>query len=252
MAKSLYCFLVLALMAQLACSAPKPTMTAPATPVFIATPELITSLGPANTPTWTPTAKPAQTLGPNGMAIPPGPTATAIPENRGTTARPPAAPVSPEANRETLAAFYEATGGPGWRKNANWLGDAPIGEWYGATTDGDGRITFLSLWQNGLSGQIPSQLGNLSNLTTLSLEANRLSGEIPSQLGNLSDLQTLFLNSNRLSGEIPSQLGNLSNLEELTIADNQLSGEIPSQLGNLSNLMGFCSRLVPFRQPAKR
>ena len=34
-----------------------------------------------------------------------------------------------------------------------------------------------------------------------------LSGEIPSGLGNLSNLKSLHLNDNRLSGDIPIELG---------------------------------------------
>ena len=33
---------------------------------------------------------------------------------------------------------------------------------------------------------------------------NRLSGEIPSELGVLSNLESLYLNGNQLMGEIPS------------------------------------------------
>ena len=31
-----------------------------------------------------------------------------------------------------LAALYEATDGPNWRNNTNWLTDAPLDEWYGS------------------------------------------------------------------------------------------------------------------------
>ncbi len=98
------------------------------------------------------------------------------------------------------------------------------------------NLQYLSLRGNQLSGEIPSQLGNLSNLADLDLSSNQLSGAIPSQLGNLSNLTGLVLHANQLSGAIPSQLGNLSNLTSLSLYLNQLSGGIPSQLGNLSNL----------------
>ncbi len=95
-------------------------------------------------------------------------------------------------------------------------------------TDSSGRVTSLRLVSNQLSGAIPSQLGNLSNLTRLSLWYNQLSGKIPSQLGNLSNLQYLYLHSNQLSGAIPSQLLNLSNLRALFLSSNQLTGCIPA------------------------
>ena len=40
-----------------------------------------------------------------------------------------------------------------------------------------------------------------------------MTGEIPPELGKLSNLEILELYGNGLSGEIPSELGSLSNLE---------------------------------------
>ncbi len=139
-------------------------------------------------------------------------------------------------DRDALVALYQATNGANWRNNDNWLSDAPLGAWYGVTTDDSGRVIELDLADNQLSGTIPSELGNLSNLVALGLWDNQLSGSIPSELGNLSNLVALGLQGNQLSGSIPSELGNLSNLMGLGLWDNQLRGSIPSELGNLSNL----------------
>ena len=123
----------------------------------------------------------------------------------------------------------------GW-SDTNWLSNGPLGEWHGVSTDADGRVAELDLDGKQLSGPIPSELGNLTNLERLSLWGNQLSGPIPSELGNLANLQALSLRDNQLSGPIPSELGNLDNLERLWLRDNQLSGPIPSELGNLDNL----------------
>ena len=64
-----------------------------------------------------------------------------------------------------------------------------------------------------MTGEIPTELGNLSNLQGLSLWGNQLTGEIPTELGSLSNLETLDLGGNQLTGEIPTELGSLSNLE---------------------------------------
>ena len=150
---------------------------------------------------------------------------------------------SVESDRAALVAFYHATGGPQWNNNENWLSDEPLGEWFGIATNDAGRVTELNLLPlnmlmagNNLTGFIPPELGNLSNLERLDLAFNQLSGPIPPDLGNLSSLEDLNLSWNQLTGPIPPELGNLSNLENLNISYNQLSGAIPPKLGNLSNL----------------
>ena len=142
-------------------------------------------------------------------------------------------------DRAVLVELYNATDGANWTDNTNWLSDEPMREWHGVVTDDEGRVAELSLDDNQLTGEIPTELGNLSNLTTMSLWGNQLTGEIPTELGNLSNLRTLILSINQLSGEIPTELGNLSNLQTLWLVTNQLTGKIPTELGNLSNLTGL-------------
>ena len=157
------------------------------------------------------------------------------------------------ADRAVLEALYRATDGANWRFNDNWMGSAPIGQWWGVEVESGttlwgnlhaslperrdrGKVVKLDLSENGLSGEIPSELGNLSVLNQLNLYANQLTGEIPPELGNLTNLTQLALSRNQLSGEIPSEIGNLTNLTELVLWGNRLSGDIPSELGNLTNL----------------
>ena len=149
-----------------------------------------------------------------------------------------------ESDWRALVALYESTNGEQWQSNDNWsnatntMPDAhTLDSWYGVTVDTvAGRVSELRLKENGLYGEIPSELGNLSNLTNLELGHNSLSGPIPPELGQLTQLTALWLNYNTLSGPIPPELGNLSNLRQLALASNTLSGPIPSELGNLSNL----------------
>ena len=135
-----------------------------------------------------------------------------------------------------LVGLYRSTGGPNWSKNRNWLSDAPMGEWYGVTTNKSGYVIEIDLSENELRGGIPSELGTLTNLRVLSLRDNQLSGDIPSELGHLSNLMELNLLRNGLSGEVPPELGSLSNLTILDLSDNDLSGEVPSELGKIRNL----------------
>ena len=140
------------------------------------------------------------------------------------------------AERVVLDALYNATGGRNWSHQRDWLSGEPIGDWYGVTTDGIGRVTALDLYQNHLTGTIPPELAGLPSLKQLHLSGNGLSGEIPGELGVLTQLEQLIASSNRLSGEIPPELGDLGNLTRLHLSDNQLTGEIPAWLGRLSSL----------------
>ena len=142
--------------------------------------------------------------------------------------------VSPD--RASLVALYNATGGANWTNNTNWLTTAPIGQWHGVTTDGNGRGTELNLTSNQLKGEIPPELANLTNLKVLALGGNELTGTIPSWLGSLANLEELHLADNQLIGEVPVELGSLANLEWLRLNNNQLTGTIPAELGRLTNL----------------
>ena len=81
------------------------------------------------------------------------------------------------------------------------------------------------------------------------LFANRLSGEIPSELGSLTNLKYLFLYGNRLRGEIPSELAGQSALADLYPEGNSFSGCNPTGLQDVENndldLLGliYCTSL---------
>ena len=139
-------------------------------------------------------------------------------------------------DRAALVALYNATDGANWHNNDNWLSNAPMGVWHGVTTDSDGRVTHLDLQGNQLTGEIPAELGSLTNLERLHLTHNQLTGEIPAELGSLANLRGLGLNDNQLTGEIPAELGSLTNLEWLWLFNNELTGGIPAELGSLTNL----------------
>ncbi len=156
-----------------------------------------------------------------------------------------------------LAALYEATDGDNW--TTSWdLSDCDVCSYFGINCNVNGEIieidldgnnltgnipleigefsnlTSLNLAGNALSGSIPSNIGQLTSLTGLTLTANQLTSSIPSEIGNLTELSSLWLNSNALTGEIPRSLGNLKKIIFLTLRGNNLSGNIPGSLGNLS------------------
>ncbi|MFC1547284.1 immunoglobulin domain-containing protein, partial [Candidatus Neomarinimicrobiota bacterium] len=134
-----------------------------------------------------------------------------------------------------LVALYDSTDGANWTDKTNWKTGQPLSTWYGVTVSG-GRVTHLDLYQNNLTGTIPPEIGDLTNLRYLFLLDNQLGGEIPSEIGNLTSLTSLTCGLNQLSGAIPPAIGNLSNLMGINLSGNQLSGPIPNEIGALVNL----------------
>ena len=168
---------------------------------------------------------------------------------------------SVDTDKAALMALYNSTAGATrWDTKTNWGTDEPIGDWFGVSTNSDGRVTVLSLGQNNLVGTLPAALGNLdqmvylvlqvnklrgsipdlsslTNLVWLYLDNNQLSGSIPASLGDLTNLTILQMWGNKLTGEVPEELGNLASLQKLYLGGNELSGTIPASLGNLTNLL---------------
>ncbi len=141
-----------------------------------------------------------------------------------------------QQGRAVLVALYNAAGGASWTDRTNWLSDAPIGDWYGVTTDTDGRVMDLSLAGNNLTGSLPTELGHLSNLQVLELAGNSLDGALPAAWNHLRRLDVLDLSRNSLSGVLPAEWGQLDSLGVLNLSDNGLVGPLPAEWGQLSDL----------------
>lgn len=90
----------------------------------------------------------------------------------------------------------------------------------------------IHMANNQLSGHVLQDLGRLTGLQYLNLSSNMLSGEIPTSLSSCAGLEVLSLSSNSIGGAIPPSFGTLRNLSSLDLASNELSGEIPPLLGS--------------------
>ena len=135
-----------------------------------------------------------------------------------------------------LVAFYNSTNGDSWNNNTNWLDNTkPLNTWHGVSLENN-RVTQLALGGNNLTGTIPPEIGNLTELLRLYLWSNQLTGNIPPEIGNLIKLTYVDLAPNNFSGGIPNEIGNLINLETLWLNQSGLSGTIPASLANLTKL----------------
>ena len=134
---------------------------------------------------------------------------------------------------EALVAIYNATGGENWDNSDDWLEDADVCMWYGITCDDNGQVSEIDFEGNNLFGDLPPEIGNLSNLKMLDVSGNMLTS-LPPEIGNLSSLQSLYVSYNDLTS-LPPETDNLNNLEVLWVDGNELTS-LPVKIDNLSNL----------------
>ena len=78
--------------------------------------------------------------------------------------------------------------------------------WYGIKCK-SGVVVELLLSKCSLSGTIPTELGQLTDLKQLGLYTNSLSGTIPSELGQLTALTILRIQNNRFRRRHTSEQG---------------------------------------------
>ncbi|KAK8919349.1 putative leucine-rich repeat receptor-like serine/threonine-protein kinase [Platanthera zijinensis] len=99
------------------------------------------------------------------------------------------------------------------------------------------QLQELELSGNGLNGELPASIGNLSvNLRHLHLQQNHFAGSIHPKISNLVNLTYLNLSNNALNGSIPLEIGGLRRLERFYLSNNKLTGEIPLSFGKISRL----------------
>ncbi|KAH9734297.1 Receptor-like protein 13 [Citrus sinensis] len=108
----------------------------------------------------------------------------------------------------------------------NMLQGPLLGDWMNRLP----QLRYLILANNGLEGEIPLQIGELSRIHTLNLSHNNLTGESPVTFSHMKQVESLDLSYNNLNGKIPPRLIELNALAVFSVAFNNLSGKTPDRV----------------------
>ena len=98
------------------------------------------------------------------------------------------------------------------------------------------------LWNKGIRGTIPAEIGVLTALQTLHLYGNELHGTLPGTMANLTKLERIYLQARE--PQTTARRGfraSVPRAPDRRLQMNKLSGEIPSFLGDLPDLVKMCA-----------
>lgn len=146
--------------------------------------------------------------------------------------------------RYRAAILYYSLGGSSWTTSTGWMSASNECEWFGLECDGYSTsrsdsyvpITAIRLDENGLAGDLPSEIFGLPALQRLIMEGNGVSGSIPEAIAQATQLATLDLDFNSISGPLPASLYDLPSITNIDLNNNNLSGSISARISNLKTL----------------
>ncbi|PWA40096.1 Concanavalin A-like lectin/glucanase, subgroup [Artemisia annua] len=123
---------------------------------------------------------------------------------------------------------------------SSWKTGTDYCSWEGIQCDNSKRVTSIHLGGESLSGSLPTNLNELTELKTLDLQRNKLDGELPS-LANLTSLEEVFLHGNNFTSIAKGFFVGLTNLQRLSMSDNlDLSPwSIPDDITDSTILQSF-------------
>lgn len=140
--------------------------------------------------------------------------------------------------KKALIEFYQAMGGPNWKRNTGWCSDKPLREW---GKEEDERYNTLE-WSEGVScdwvfaiqvenakGSIPKCILNMGPLASIDIDGN-VTGELPEWLGKYPSMQFIKIGDSKgvggLTGTIPQSLWRM----DLRLEHNKFTGPLPADL----------------------
>lgn len=144
--------------------------------------------------------------------------------------------------RYVLVVLYFATEGEKWVERENWLSpslhECQWGSAISCKTDPSNRqiVTGLDLSRHGMKGELPPEIGYLTQVEHFSVSRNSLNGTLPASLFNMTRLAVLDAHENDFTGSIPSSINGAPFIVDLDLSKNLFSGTIPEALYDLSIL----------------
>lgn len=170
--------------------------------------------------------------------------------------------LTPSLRNDSLAlvAVYDALGGKEW-KSTYWK-RTPLRFWEGVklgVVNNEKRVVSLELYGNDLKGELPKEIGMLTELKKLKIgQSDKLVGPIIDQVYDLHQLEVLDFRFTRMTGELSPRIGELAQLDTLILWKGRyapgyvdesgkpqvnwekntdlFTGSIPSEIGKLTQL----------------
>ncbi|KAL7618759.1 hypothetical protein Lser_V15G02707 [Lactuca serriola] len=112
--------------------------------------------------------------------------------------------------------------------------------WEGINCDKSNRVTSINIASKSLTGTLPPDINQLSQLKSLAVQRNFLSGDLPT-LANLTLLEQVTLDTNNFTSIPPDFFLGLNNLQNFSISFNSdlSSWVLPETLSQNTNLQSF-------------
>ena len=125
-------------------------------------------------------------------------------------------------------------------------------DWPGIKCNGNGWVREIN-WdymygdEFDESGVLAPEIGLLEDsLKVLDLSNNGITGEIPESLYELTNLEKLYLFKNQLEGTISTNIGKLTSLTLLHMSHNKITGSIPEEVKGIRPLRKYILLIAVF------